>query len=57
MPVTRLVSTRDAKALAALVTRNREFLAPWRDQMAWTLGLLALFAASAGVIARLMLHM
>lgn len=34
---------------------TREFLAPWRDQMAWTLGLLALFAASAGVIARLML--
>jgi ribosomal-protein-alanine N-acetyltransferase len=32
MPVTRLVSTRDARALAALVTRNREFLAPWEPE-------------------------
>lgn len=32
MPVTRLITTGDAEALAALLTRNREFLEPWEPE-------------------------
>jgi ribosomal-protein-alanine N-acetyltransferase len=41
MPVTRVVSIRDAGELAALLTANREFLAPWepaRDDSHFTAG-------------------